>query len=55
MTFNELFQHSGMTAKAFSDYFEVPYSTLQHWKRGERECPEYLIKLIAYKLEKERR
>jgi DNA-binding transcriptional regulator YiaG len=54
MTFNEILTASGMSLKAFSDYFEIPYSTLQHWKRGERECPEYLLKLIEYKLKKER-
>jgi DNA-binding transcriptional regulator YiaG len=54
MKFNELLQQSGMTLKTFGEYFEIPYSTLQHWKRGERECPEYLLKLIEYKLKKER-
>lgn len=52
--FNEILTASGMTLTAFCDYFEIPYRTAQNWKLGVRECPEYLLKLMAYKLEKER-
>lgn len=54
MKFNEILQQSGMTLKAFSDYFEIPYRTVQNWKLGVRACPPYLLKLIEYKLKKER-
>ena len=39
--------------KEFSEYLEIPYRTLQNWETGVRKCPDYLVKLIAYKLEKE--
>ena len=51
MTFKELRQLSGMTQKAFSEYFEIPRRTIEDWDMGVRQCPEYLLKLMAYKLE----
>ena len=53
MKFKELIESSGMNLKEFSEYFEIPYRTVQNWKLGKRECPEYLLKLMKYKLEKE--
>ena len=53
MTFKELRQLSGMTQKAFSEYFEIPKRTIESWDGEQRQCPEYLLKLMAYKLEKE--
>ena len=53
MTFNEIRQASGMNKAQFSRYFEIPYRTIQDWEYGKRKCPEYLLKLMQYKLEKE--
>lgn len=54
MDFKTLLEESGMNIKQFSEYFGIPYRTVQGWKAGERECPDYLLKLIIYKLEKEK-
>ncbi|MBR5544874.1 MAG: helix-turn-helix domain-containing protein [Clostridia bacterium] len=43
-------ERSGMNLKQFSEYFNIPYRTLQHWEAGDRKCPEYLLDLIEYKL-----
>lgn len=53
MTFKELRQQSGMTQKAFSEYFQIPKRTIEEWDRGARKCPEYLVALMEYKLIKE--
>ena len=53
MNFKELRQQSGMNLKQFSEYFEIPYSTIQNWEGGHRHCPEYLLKLMQYKLDNE--
>lgn len=53
MTFKELRKQSGMTQKAFGEYFEIPKRTIEEWDRGGRKCPEYLLKLMEYKLKKE--
>ena len=42
-----------MSRQAFGDYFKIPYRTLQNWELEVRECPEYLLDLMKYKLEKE--
>ena len=53
MTFKELREGSGMTRGQFAEYFEIPYRTIQNWELGLRECPEYLLKLMQYKLDAE--
>jgi DNA-binding transcriptional regulator YiaG len=58
MTLKELRQRSGMSRPKFAEYFDIPYRTVQSWELyGEsvegRKCPEYLVSLMAYKLEKE--
>ena len=50
MTIKELRTLSGMTQLEFSEYFGF---SRQSWEGGKRECPEYLLKLIQYKLENE--
>ncbi len=53
MPFKKLREQSGMNLTEFSMYFEIPYRTIQNWEYGERECPEYLLKLMEYKLKNE--
>lgn len=53
--FRTLLKDSGMNMKQFSDYFEIPYRTIQNWNLGVRDCPEYLLKLMQYKLETDRK
>ena len=60
MTFKELREQSGMTRTQFAEYFEIPYRTVQCWElhglsKEGRKCPEYLLKLMKYKLDQERR
>lgn len=54
MDFIELFNASGMKLKEFSEYFEIPQKTIEHWKYGRRECAPYLIELMYYKLKNEK-
>lgn len=53
LTVKSLRTASGMNKKQFSEYFEIPYRTIQNWEGGQRECPEYLLKLMEYKLQNE--
>ena len=55
MTFKELIKGSGMNLKEFSEYFKIPYRTIQDWNAGRRTPPEYLLELINYKLENEKK
>lgn len=49
----ELRESTGMNKKKFSDYFGIPYRTYQDWELGNRRVPEYLMRLMAYKIEME--
>lgn len=42
------------TQKEFAEYFYVPRRTLQEWELGNRKMPEYLLRLMVYKLENEK-
>lgn len=52
-TIKELRELAGMSRAQFCEFFSIPYRTLQDWELGNRSCPEYLLKLIEYKLRKE--
>ena len=41
---------TGMSRKEFAEYFGIPYRTLQDWELGNRSMPEYLFRLMRYKL-----
>lgn len=53
MAIKELRTACGMTIVAFAAYLGIPYRTVQDWEGGRRTPPEYLIKLIEYKLRNE--
>lgn len=43
-----------MSWKKLSEYFGIPYRTLQDWYMGKRKMPEYLLRLMIYKIEIEK-
>lgn len=45
---------TGMTRGEFSEYFQIPYRTLQDWELGNRRMPDYLLRLMAYKIKMEK-
>ena len=53
MTFKDLRISSGMSRPQFAEYFGIPYRTVQSWELGDRQCPDYLLKLMEYKLKNE--
>lgn len=50
---SELFDASGMPMSSFGSFFGVPTRTMQAWIYGDNPCPQYVIDLMAYKLEHE--
>lgn len=46
----ELRYSTGMNRREFAEYFEIPYRTVQEWELGNRKMPEYLLRLMAYKV-----
>lgn len=41
---------TGMSRKDFCEYFEIPYRTMQDWELGNRRMPDYLFRLMEYKV-----
>lgn len=52
-SFSELRQKTRMTRREICDYFGIPYRTIQDWELGNRKCPDYLLRLMEYKLNHE--
>lgn len=53
MTIKQLREQTGLSQQKFGDYFGIPLRTIQNWENGVRECNEYIVNLIAYKLKHE--
>jgi DNA-binding transcriptional regulator YiaG len=47
-------EKTGMNWKAFAQYFDIPYRTMQDWYLGKRSMPDYLLRLMSYKIETEK-
>ena len=50
----ELRDRLGMNRREFSDYYGIPYRTVQDWEAEKRELPDYLLRLMIYRAEMER-
>ncbi len=53
--FKVIREQSGMNRKEFSDWLGIPYRTMQEWELGRRVMPEYVLRLIAYKVLNEKK
>lgn len=41
---------TGLTQLKFSKYFGIPMRTYQDWEYASRQMPDYLFRLMEYKL-----
>lgn len=48
-------QESGMTQREFAAYFGIAYRSIENWEEGSRKVPDYLLRLMAYRLQIEKR
>lgn len=44
---------SGMTQKAFAEYFGIPKRNIENWESGRASPPQGLTELMEYKLRNE--
>ena len=51
--FVEIRNRTGMNRKDFAEWLDIPYRTMQEWELGRRVMPEYLLKLVDYKVQNE--
>lgn len=50
-TIKEIRESTGLSQSKFCDALNIPLHTLQKWERGARSCPEYVVELIAYRVQ----
>lgn len=50
----DLRKSTGMNRREFCEYFEIPYRTVTDWELGHRTMPDYLLRLMAYKVKMEK-
>jgi DNA-binding transcriptional regulator YiaG len=50
----QLRMKTGMNRREFAEYFGIPYRTMQDWELGNRTMPEYLFRLMEYKIKMEK-
>lgn len=46
---------SGMPITVFCKWLGIPLRTMEQWERGDRAMPEYVLRLIAYKVAMEKK
>ena len=46
-------EKTGMNRKDFAEWLGIPYRTISDWEHGERKMPDYVLRLIAYKVRME--
>lgn len=49
----ELREKTGLNRKEFAIEFGIPYPTITDWELGNRRIPEYLLRLMEYKIGKQ--
>ena len=47
----EIRKTTGLNRKDFAKKFGIPYRTITDWELGHREMPEYVLRLIAYRVQ----
>ena len=50
-TIREIRDSVGMSRSEFCEALNIPKRTLEKWEIGERSCPEYVVELIAYRVQ----
>lgn len=50
-TIQDIRKSTGMSQNQFSDALHIPRPSLKKWEQGVRECPPYLVELIAYRVQ----
>lgn len=47
-------EETGMNRTQFCEYFNIPYRTVQDWESGRRVMPEYVLRLLEYRIRTEK-
>lgn len=47
-------ESTGMNRREFCEYFGIPYRTMSDWELGNRQLPDYVLKMMSYQIKMER-
>ena len=47
-------EQTKMNRKEFADWLGIPYRTMQDWELATSQVPEYVLRLIAFKVQVEK-
>ena len=47
-------ERTGMNRTQFAEYFGIPYRTMQDWELGNRQMPDYLFRLMEFRVNAEK-
>ena len=50
VTIKELRSLTGLTQAKFAEKYEIPRRTIEDWERDLRTPPEYVVKLLEYRI-----
>ena len=51
MTVKEIRSGTGLSQSKFAAALNIPVKTIQSWEIGGRSCPDYVVELIAYRVQ----
>ncbi|NCB91694.1 MAG: helix-turn-helix domain-containing protein [Clostridia bacterium] len=43
-------QETGMNQREFAEHFHIPVRTIEDWEYGKRTPPEYVVRLLKYRV-----
>ncbi|MBQ3795978.1 MAG: helix-turn-helix domain-containing protein [Butyrivibrio sp.] len=46
-------EQTQMNRKEFAEWLGIPYRTISDWEHDQRKMPDYVMRLIAYKVKME--
>ena len=49
-TIQEIRKLTGLSQSEFCRALNIPAPTIKKWEQGQRECPPYVVELIAYRV-----
>lgn len=50
-TIQDIRKSTGLSQGKFCEALNIPVFTLRKWEQGVRECPPYVVELIAYRVQ----
>lgn len=53
MTIKDIRKLTGLSQNGFADKYNIPKRTIQEWEQGRREPPDYLVRLLEFKVKED--